>query len=456
MKLIDLLTAPWAIEPAKLLEIQAIYATHLRGEKIDVAGIEARLGRPLANDQQEYSVREGGVAVLPIEGVIAPKANLFTRVSGGASAQMLMLQLESAMADSRVRSIILAIDSPGGSVFGTPELAGAVREFAAEKPIVTVSDATMASAAYWIGSAANAMFVTGPTVHVGSIGVVATHAHNPSRDGSTVTEITAGRYKRIASDTQPLSEEGRVYLQERVDHIYSVFVEAVARHRGVGVDEVLEHMADGRVFIGQQAVEAGLVDGVSTMDAVVQQLAADPRAFARRRKARVGGTGASLSGGAGARADDPAGNVGPSTEKGTVMPQADTPPLSRESFERDHAGLFAQLRTEFTAEGARCERDRIQAVRAQALPGHEALIERLAFDGKTTGPEAASAVLAAERAARAAAVAAHHQDAPAPAPASPAPEDKSKTKAEVAEEAKALAKKEGIDFLAALQRLGYA
>jgi len=89
MTLVDFLTAPWAILPDRLLEIQAIYSTHLRGEKIDIAAIEARLGRPLANDQQEYTVRDGGVAVLPISGVISNKANMFTRISDGASAQLL-------------------------------------------------------------------------------------------------------------------------------------------------------------------------------------------------------------------------------------------------------------------------------------------------------------------------------------------------------------------------------
>ena len=84
MKLVELLGSPWAIEPASLLEMQGIYETHLRGEKVDIDAIEARLGRPLANDQQTYAMRENGIAVLPIEGVIAPKANLFTRVSGGA------------------------------------------------------------------------------------------------------------------------------------------------------------------------------------------------------------------------------------------------------------------------------------------------------------------------------------------------------------------------------------
>jgi signal peptide peptidase SppA len=423
MKLIDLLTSPWALQPEKLVELQAIYATHLRGDKIDLAAVEARLGRPLANEQQAYEIRTGGIAVLPVEGVIAPKANLFTRVSGGTSTQQLTLQVESAIADPRVRALVLAIDSPGGSVFGTPELAAAIFELGQSKPIVSVSDGTIASAAYWIGSAANAVFVSGPTVHAGSIGVVATHDYAPRGPGAKTTEITAGKYKRIASSTEPLTDAGREYIQAQVDHIYRVFVDAVAQHRGVDADTVLERMADGRVFIGQQALAAGLVDGVATVDAMVERLAADPREFAKRRKA-FAAAAASPSPSAAAHEDTPAGaNAGPTPEKGTVMPQADTPPLTRESLERDHAALFAQVRSEFTTLGATQERERIQAVRAQTLPGHEALIDQLAFDGQTSGPEAAAAVLAAERSLRQAAVQAHHRDAPAPAPASAAPND---------------------------------
>ena len=88
--------------------------------------------------------------------------------------------------------------------------------------------------------------------------------------------------------------------------------------------------------------------------------------------------------------------------------------LTRESLERDHAALYGQIRSDAMAEGATQERARIQAVRAQALPGHEALIETLAFDGKTTGDQAAAAVLAAER--QAIAARAHAADAPNAAP----------------------------------------
>lgn len=399
--LLDLLNAPWAIEPTKLIELQGIYATHLRGEKIDVEAIEARLGRPLANEQQAYSVQAGGVAVLPVEGVIAPKANLFMRVSGGASAQMLTRQVESAMADSRVRALVLQVDSPGGSVLGTPEFAQAVYEMGADKPIVAVSDGTMASAAYWIGSAANAVYITGPTVQVGSIGVVATHDYAPRRDGGATTEITAGQYKRMASDTAPLTAEGRAYLQEKVDYLYSVFVDAVARNRGTDAASVLQRMADGRVFIGQQAIDAGLVDGVATVDALVEQLATDPGRFARRKSVGASrGRPQALQGAAGVAA----------ASQPDTPPQEPTMPITREQLQAEAPQLLQELQ----AEGAASELARIQAVLSQGLPGHEALVQQLAFDGKTSGPEAASAVLAAHRQQLAGQAAGLRADAPAP------------------------------------------
>lgn len=453
MSLLDLLRAPWAIQPEKLLEIQSIYATHLRGEKIDLEGLEARMGRPLANDQQEYQLLEGGVAVLPIEGVLAPKANLFMRISGGASTQMLQQQVESAGADPRVRALILSIDSPGGSVHGSPELAATIAEVAAEKPIVTLGTANVASAAYWIAAAANSIYITGPTVLVGSIGVVATHDYSPRSPGRVVTEVTAGKYKRIATSNEPLTDEGRAYLQSQVDHLYSVFVDSVAANRQATTEQVLEHMADGRVFVGQQAIDAGLVDGVSTLGALAAQLAANPAAFAKRRKAVFAMAGSSSPSAGAAPKDKPQ-----PRERKTAM-SGDTNPITRASFEQDHAALFAQVRSEFMVLGASQERDRIQAVLAegQGMPGHDKLINALAFDGKTTGAEAAQQVLKAERDARAAAAKAHADDAPAAAKPSAAPQDKgAKTKEQQAAEAVAHAKAKGISVAAAVKELGFS
>ena len=454
MTLLDFITGAWAIEPDKLREIQAIYATHLRGEKIDVAAIEARLGRPLVSEQQAYTVEPGGVAVLRLSGVIAPKANLFMQVSGGISTQMATKQLESAAVDARVRSIVLAMDTPGGNVIGTPEMAAAVQELATVKPIVTHSDGALASAGYWIGSAANAIYISGPTVQVGSIGVVVDRTFNPN---STQREesIVAGRYKRLVKSNQPLSDEARALVQADVDYVYSLFVDAVAQYRGTTAQQVLDRIAEGRVFRGQQAIDAGLVDGVSTLDALVESMATDPAPYAQRRKA-VFAVAALPSPSAGAAPKD----TTPPREKDPVMPEADNKtPITRASFEQDHAPLFAQLRGEFAALGATQERERIQAVLAVGanLPGHEKLLNTLAFDGKTTAPEASMAVLKAEGEQRQAAIQSHQSDAPAAAKGSAAPSDKgAMTKDQQVAAAQAHAKKTGVDLVTALKELGFA
>jgi len=452
MTLLELITGCWAIEADKLREIQAIYATHMRGEKVDVAAIEARLGRPLAAEQQAYTVEPGGIAVLRMSGVMAPKANLFMQVSGGISTQMATKQLESISADPRVKGTVLAMDTPGGNVQGVPEFAQAIYEAAQIKPLVTHSDGQLASAGIWSGSAANAVYISGPVVQVGSIGVVVTRNYNPS--ASTQEEhITAGRYKRIARANEPLSDDSRAVVQADVDYVYSLFVDDVARFRGATAEQVLEHMADGRVFRGQQAIDAGLVDGVATLDALVEQMATNPGAFATRRKARIAVSkpARKQSTGAGAaHEDDPSAT----NDQGNPMPETT---VTRESLQTDHAVLFAALKAEFTAMGAAQELERIKAVRATAVPGHEALVETLAFDGKTTAGEAALQVNAAVRAAHQAAAKQHADDAPAAVNGSSAPAaDKAKTKEQKVAEAQAHAKEKGIDFIAAMKELGHA
>jgi signal peptide peptidase SppA len=273
MKLLDILTSPWAIVPEKLLEIQEIYFIHLRGERIDIKGIKTRIGKPLKREEQNYETRNG-VAIIPIDGPIAKRMNLLTEVSGGSSIELIERDFKEALEDPQAKSIILHIDSPGGSVDGVQEVANLIFDSRKKKPIVAFTDGMMGSAAYWMGSAAEKIYISSDTNQVGSIGVVATHVDVSKAEeqmGYKTTEIVAGRYKRIASQYAPLSEEGRATLQEAVDYIYSVFVNDVAKFRGVPIEKALG-MADGKVFIGRQSLEAGLVDDILTLDVVVNNL----------------------------------------------------------------------------------------------------------------------------------------------------------------------------------------
>lgn len=433
MKLLDVLTSPWAIEPAKLLEIQAIYATHLRGDKIDIAAVEQRLGRPLDNQVKRYEILDG-VAVLPIDGVMAKRANLFSQISGGVSTQLVQRDLQDAVNDPAVHSIILSIDSPGGTVDGTEILAAAVRDARAKKPVVALASGTMASAAYWAGSAAESIYITDGTTQVGSIGVVATHmdvSKAEEQRGVKTTEVFAGKFKRINSQYGPLTDAGRATMQEQVDYTYSLFVQAVASQRGVSVEKVLSDMADGRVFMGQQAIDAGLVDGMSTLSALVEQL----------NQARASGA-PSLRAGA-ARA----------TPRGKT-----TMTITREQLAAEAPDLLAAV----MAEGATAERARIQAVEAQLIPGHEALINTLKFDGKSNGGDAAMAVLSAEKSKLASHAAALAAEAPAPLPLAPLSGSQDKpvepkapmTKQQIDAAAKAhMAAHPGTDYISAVKHV---
>lgn len=274
MKILDVLNAPWAIEPAKLAEIVNVYGTHLRGEKIDLKAVEAQLGKPLANQPAAYEVLNG-VAIIALDGVLAKRMNLFTRISGGVSTELVGRDVREALADPRVHAILLDIDSPGGTVDGTQTLADLIHGARAEKPIVAFADGHMCSGACWIGTAAREVYISNDTTITGSIGVAMQHvdvSQAEAKAGFKTTEIYAGKYKRIASEYAPLSDEGRATLQAMVDQIYSVFVNDVARNRGVDTDTVLEKMADGKLFLGRAAIEAGLVDGVSTRDALIADL----------------------------------------------------------------------------------------------------------------------------------------------------------------------------------------
>lgn len=441
MRLSDLVEGYWALTPCMHDEIRSIYDAHMRGDKIDIRGVEARLGRPLANERQPYQV-VNGVAVFDMSGVISPKANMFTQVSGGTSANTLRADILAAKADPSVRSGILYGDTPGGNVLGIAEGAAAWREFAQVKPAVTFSDGTLASAGYWWGSAGSKVFISGPMVNVGSIGVrteIVDTTESDARAGIKRRIIAAGRYKAAGSDLQ--DAEAIAYKQAQVDYLYTLFVDTVAQHRGVSTDQVLADMADGRVFIGQQAVDVGLVDGFASLEELLHKLADNPQAVAPLRTAPKAPRSTSSTRRTTAilvpatySATSPAGAAGAVAEAVADLPDEPVPPviattpqpqepaMNRETLERDHPALVAEIRSEAAAQAsttaATAERERIQSVLAQGMPGHEALVQKLAFDGKTTGPEAAVQVLAAHRGVLANAANAHFADAPKRVPAS--------------------------------------
>lgn len=404
MRIIDIVNGPWAITPNMLEEIQRIYASHLhRAEKLDVAAIEAATGKKLGGGQTGAYVVDG-VCVIPMHGVIGKRMNLMTQISGGCSTELVASDYLTALNDPSVKGIVFDIDSPGGTVDGTKILSDLIAENRGVKPVVALANGMMCSAAYWIGSAADSINMVDLTTDVGSIGVVAAHMDISGweeKQGIKTTEITAGQYKRAISQYAPLSDEGRAMIQSDLDQIYGLFVDSVARNRGVSTEEVVSSMAEGRVFLGQKALDNGLVDSVATLAETIKQvsdLAAGKAAAGMKR--------------ASAARNEP-------KEKTTMnieQLKADHPELVEAIAAEATAGHAEALATA-RAEGAAAELARIQDVRSQALPGYEALIDGLAFDGKSTGADAALAIVNAEKQLRTDALAQLNGEAPPSVPA---------------------------------------
>ena len=209
-----------------------------------------------------------GTAVIPLQGIMTQKPWWATDYGGTTLVAALV---QAAASDDAVGKIVLDIDSPGGDVQGVPELAEVVRAAQAVKPVTAVVNPLAASAAYWVASQAGEIVMT-PSGEAGSIGVFAMHAEFSrmyEEAGVAVNIIRTPEAKADINSVEPLSDAARAYLQSEVARWYGMFVEAVAKGRGVSAADVRGGFGQGRVVGGRNAVRAGLVDRIATLEQVL-------------------------------------------------------------------------------------------------------------------------------------------------------------------------------------------
>lgn len=267
---------PWAIMPETLRVIQDVLTARLAGDRWSDSEIEARIeaagGRRPARQPRQAS---SGVAVIPLSGVIVPRANLMSEMSGGTSVADFQQAFLAAMTDPDVAAVVLDVDSPGGSVDLLTEAAGRMRAVRGQKPVLAVADTLMASAAYWLGSQADEVAVT-PSGLAGSVGVYATHMDVSAANeqlGVKPTLISAGKYKTEGNPHEPLTTDAAAHIQEIVDAAYDTFTLDVAKGRRVSVSDVREGFGEGRVLTAKQAVKQGLADRVATLEETIGRAA---------------------------------------------------------------------------------------------------------------------------------------------------------------------------------------
>lgn len=263
MRLLDAVCGmPWLIQEPWLRTIIEIVSR----ENESVEAVEARLGRKLDNTRN-VTMRDG-VAVIPVTGPIFRYANLFTEVSGATSTQALATDIQTAIDNGNVRSIVLAIDSPGGEANGIHELSELIYSARAKKPVVAYVGGMAASAGYWIASAADEIVIDA-TAMLGSIGVVYAF-RDPGGKGAKDIEIvsTQSPKKRLDVDT----EAGRSQYQKYADELASIFVSRVARNRQVSEDAVINNFGEGALRTGSDAVSAGMADRIGSFESLISEM----------------------------------------------------------------------------------------------------------------------------------------------------------------------------------------
>lgn len=278
------LGTPWAIQPDALEQLLTIAA---RDHEVTPEALEAYRAEAVA--RSATLEQRGPVAVLNVQGPLFRRANMFTEFSGATSYDILRRDLQVALDNRDIRSILLNIDSPGGAVNGCGELAKAI--YAAEKPVVAYVGGMGASAAYWLATAARQVVID-DSAEVGSIGVILGMTDTSEQDRARgVRDIEFVSSQSPMKNPDPDAPAGAASYQKRADDLAAVFLEAVAKHRGLTAEDVAAEFGQGGVLVGAEAVAIGMADRVDTFEGTLARLATEtdfPRAPAvkdRRRPA---------------------------------------------------------------------------------------------------------------------------------------------------------------------------
>ncbi len=216
----------------------------------------------------------GKVVTIPLHGFISHKATIWSALGFETSSETFGMWMDSLVNNGDVGAIVIDVDSPGGTALGLSGVSDKIFSLRGKKPIIAVVNDLMASAAYFIGSAADEI-VSDPDALTGSIGTISVHmdfSQFLENAGIKPTVITSGKFKGEGNPFMPLTDEAKEDMQRMVDDFGASFVEAVARNRGTTITDVKQNFGQGRVFRATEAKSIGMIDRVATMENVITDL----------------------------------------------------------------------------------------------------------------------------------------------------------------------------------------
>lgn len=219
-------------------------------------------------DYKTYEVTyHGNVGVIHISGIISRYADMLASFlgMGSAAVENIAKDFQSLLDNDEVKSIILDFDTPGGAITGVNELAEIIYQARGIKPIKAYVTGMACSAGYFLAAACDEIIID-EMGQVGSIGVM--RVVSKSNDKSVIFKSSQSPMKNVEAE----SEQGRAEYQAKVDYLASIFIDKVAKYRGITSDEVIIRGNRGGVLVGAVAVTAGLADRLGSMDNLINEL----------------------------------------------------------------------------------------------------------------------------------------------------------------------------------------
>lgn len=216
---------------------------------------KAASGSSLEVEQMEI---RGSVAIIPIGGPIGQGFGEFEKGAGAVDVDDVRGEMQEALENDDVESVILNFDTPGGMVTGTPELGQDILDY--EKPIYAFTRGQMCSAGYWLAAACDGIFAT-QSADIGCIGVCASFADlSKMADnlGVKIKVFASGTYKGMGTPGTSMTAQQELFMQQRVTELANMFYSHVTECRG----QIAPDDMQGQVFKGQQAVDKGLIDDI--------------------------------------------------------------------------------------------------------------------------------------------------------------------------------------------------
>lgn len=354
--------------------------------------IQAALGEPAAGGM--YSTRDG-VATIDVQGPMFHHPNWLTSYFDLTTYDDVGLAFNAVLQDPHVRAIMLHLDTPGGMANGTGELANMIYQARGVKPVVAYVSGLGASAGYWVASAADEV-VADRSAMLGSIGTAVTIVDTKGLQqklGVKVIDMasTLSPKKRL----DPTEDEGRAAILKTLDSLTAVFVNAVAAHRDVTPDTVLSDFGQGGVFVGQEAVDAGLADRIGSYESVHAELR--DRGAGLRTFVRPGARAITSSSETIMEKQTPKSPADPGASA-AADPAPATPESQSEPAAQDPAAAAPAAKTtdEIRAEAAAAERQRIAEIRALGRVGEEDVVQACIDDPNCTPAAAALRLRGAE------------------------------------------------------------